>query len=162
MDLQELDRVDTAVDAATDTAHIRSRSLSKEQVVRRLFEAFSHRAMDAALVLLDPEVVFQPVTAQVTRAGEPYRGHAGMRRYMTDVQATWEELTIRPARIRAAGNAVVAMGLTSATARGGGSFEDVPTTWMFKFRDHLVVHIQIFSDPSHARDALDGDCADGS
>ena len=127
---------------------------SKEEVVARLFEAFSRREMDDALELLDPGIVFQPVTAELTRQGEPYRGHEGMRRYMADVEAAWEELTVHPARIRAAGDAVVAMGMAGGRARGGGSFEDVPATWMFKFRDDLVVQIQIFSDPNHAREAL--------
>jgi ketosteroid isomerase-like protein len=147
MDAQQLDRADSATVAAMEAP-------SKEEVVTLLFEAFSRREMDDALALLDPEIVFQPVTAEVTRDGEPYRGHEGMHRYMADVEATWEELTVHPTRIRAAGDAVVAMGMAGGSARDGGSFEDVPTTWMFKFRKGLVIQIQIFSDPSHAREAL--------
>src|SRR6202012_252663 len=51
---------------------------SKEAVVARLFDAFSRGALLSALPLLHPEVVFQPMTAEVTRAGEPYRGHEGI------------------------------------------------------------------------------------
>jgi ketosteroid isomerase-like protein len=147
MDLQQFDRASTGTAVAVEAP-------SKEEVVARLFEAFSRRDMDDALELLDPAIVFQPVTAELTRQGEPYRGHDGMRRYMSDVEAVWEELTVHPTRIRAAGDAVVAMGVAAGRARGGGSFEDVPATWMFKFRDDLVVQIQIFSDPGYAREAL--------
>lgn len=127
--------------------------LSKEETVTRLFEAFSRREVTEALDLLDPEVVFQPMTAQVTRAGDPYRGHEGIRRYAADVEAQWDELILQPTQIRAAGEAVVALGLVSGSGRAG-SFEDAPTTWVFKFREGLVVHAQIFSEARRVFEAL--------
>ena len=61
---------------------------SYEAIVTSLFEAFSRRDLPSTLPLLHPEVVFQPMTAQVTRAGEPYRGHDGIRRYAEDIECT--------------------------------------------------------------------------
>ena len=92
---------------------------SPEEVVRSLFDAFSRRALTETLALLHPEVVFQPMTAEVTQAGEPYRGHEGIRRYAADVEAQWTKLTLRPTQIRAAGQAVVALGLVSGSGRAG-------------------------------------------
>lgn len=86
---------------------------SHEDAVRRLFEAFSRRELGETLALLHPEVVFQPMTAEVTQAGEPYCGHEGIRRYAADVEAQWDELTLHPTQIRSAGRAVVALGLVS-------------------------------------------------
>jgi ketosteroid isomerase-like protein len=126
---------------------------SPEDIVRHLFDAFSRRALAEMLALLHPEVVFQPMTAEVTQAGEPYRGHEGIRRYAADVEAQWTTLTLRPTQIRAAGQAVVALGLVSGSGRAG-SFEDAPTTWVFKFKDHLIVHAQIFSEARHVFEAL--------
>ncbi len=126
---------------------------TKEQVVVSLFEAFSRRDLPSALGLVHPEVVFQPMTAAVTQAGEPYLGHEGIRRYAEDVERHWVQLTIRPKQIRSAGRAVVVLGLVSG--RGpGGSFEDTPTTWVVKFKDGLVAHAQIFSDERNVVDAL--------
>ncbi|MGH2878253.1 MAG: nuclear transport factor 2 family protein [Solirubrobacteraceae bacterium] len=127
--------------------------LAKEQVVADLFAAFSSRRTDGVLSLLTDDVVFVPMTARVTQAGEPYRGHDGMRRYFADVQAQWTRLTLRPTQIKAAGNAVVALGLVSGSG-AAGSFESAPTTWMFKFRGELVASIQIFSDAAHVLEAL--------
>jgi ketosteroid isomerase-like protein len=130
--------------------------LSNEGVVARMFEAFSRGELTSVLSLMHPEIVFQPLTATVTRGGEPYRGHEGIRRYMADVDERWERLTVDPVQIRAAGRAVVALGRVSG--RGpAGSFEDAPTTWMVKFKDGLVVHAQIFSDERNVVDALLGD-----
>jgi ketosteroid isomerase-like protein len=128
-------------------------TLPKEEVVVRLFEAFSRRDVESALALVHPEVIFEPMTAAVTRAGEPYRGHEGIRRYAQDVESHWEVLTVHPAQIRAAGCAVVALGLVSG--RGpGGSFQDAPTTWVVKFRDGVVAHAQVFSDTRNVVSAL--------
>jgi ketosteroid isomerase-like protein len=129
--------------------------LSNEAIVARLFEAFSRRDLASVLPLMHPEIVFQPVTAEVTRAGEPYRGHAGIRCYGDDLEAHWDELKARPTQIRAAGRAVVAIGLVSGRG-AAGSFEDAPTTWVVKFEDGLVSHVQIFSDVRRAHEALVG------
>jgi hypothetical protein len=71
-----------------------------------------------------------------------------MRRYVADVEEQWEELILRPTQIKAAGDAVVALGLVSGRG-AAGSFEDAPTTWMFKFRGEKVAHAQIFSDAAN-------------
>ena len=131
---------------------------SKEETVRRLFDAFNRRQILDALVLLHPEVVFQPMTAQVTQAGEPYRDHEGIRRYAADVEAQWDELILRPVQIRAAGQAVVALGMVSGSGRMG-AFEDAPTTWVFKFKEDLVIHVQIFSEARNVFEALGDESA---
>lgn len=136
----------------------RSSLLSNEDMIERIFEAFSTRELESVLDLLDPEIVFQPMTAEVTRAGEPYRGHEGIRRYAADVEALWDELTLHPSQLRAAGQAVVALGLVSGSGPAG-SFENAPTTWMFKFKDGLVAHIQVFSEAHNVVQALTHDAA---
>jgi ketosteroid isomerase-like protein len=132
--------------------------LSQEQVVELLFDAFSRRALADALWLLDPEIVFEPMTAIVTQAGEPYRGHEGIKRYMQDVEAHWERLALRPGHIRVAGNAAVVLGTVSGQGPAG-SFEDVPTTWILKFHNGRVVRAQIFSDARPLTRALIGESA---
>ncbi len=131
---------------------------SNEDVVRSLFDAFSRRDLQGAVELMHPGIVFQPMTAAVTRAGEPYRGHEGIRRYTEDVESHWEQLTIRLKQIRSAGQAVVALGLVSGSGPGG-SFEDAPTTWVVKFKDGRVAHVQIFSDERYVTSALVGEDA---
>jgi ketosteroid isomerase-like protein len=125
----------------------------REEVAARLFDAFNRRELPAVLELVHPEIVFLPVSAAVMSDGQPYRGHEGMRCYLRDVEAHWSELIVRPVQIRAAGEAVVALGRVSG--RGpAGALEDVSTTWVLKFRDNLVVHAQIFSDDRPLREAF--------
>jgi ketosteroid isomerase-like protein len=132
--------------------------LTKGEIVARLFEAFNHRDLPAILALVHPDVVFQPMTATVTQAGKPYHGYEGIRRYARDIETHWEELAVHPKQIRAAGQAVVALGLVSGRG-AGGSFRDAPTTWVVKFRDGLVASTQIFSDERNVVHALLGEDA---
>jgi ketosteroid isomerase-like protein len=126
---------------------------TRTEIAQLLFDAFNARELDATLVLLHPEIVFEPVSGAVLNDGEPYRGHEGMRRYYADVQAHWRELTVDPIHLREAGNAVVALGHVSG-ASDAGVLREAPTTWVFKFREDLVAHLQIFSDQRLAREAL--------
>lgn len=141
----------TATVRPTDPMTVPERT--RTEIARLLFDAFNARELDATLALLHPEIVFETVSGAVLNDGEPYRGHEGMRRYFVDVQAHWRELTVYPIHLREAGNAVVALGHVSG-ASDAGALRDAPTTWVFKFRDDLVAHIQIFSDQRLAREAL--------
>jgi ketosteroid isomerase-like protein len=119
--------------------------LDKQQVARRLFEAFNRRDLESTLELVHPEIVFQPVSASLVADGEPYRGHDGIRRYLADVETYWHELTVDPLQIRCAGEAVVALGRVNGHGPLG-AVENAPTTWVLKFEDGLLVQAQIFSE----------------
>lgn len=80
---------------------------------------------------------------------------------MRDVRAHWHELTLKPGRVRVAGDAAVTLGTVSGH-RIAGSFEDVPTTWIFKFRNGRVVRAQIFSHPRPIITALVGESTEVS
>jgi ketosteroid isomerase-like protein len=124
-----------------------------EEIARRLFDAFNQRSREGTLSLLHPDIVFQPVSGAILNDGEPYRGHQGMELYFAHVEEHWHELRVEPTHIRAAGDAVVALG--QVNGRGlAGPLIDAPTTWVFKFKDGLVAQIQIFSDERLARQAL--------
>jgi ketosteroid isomerase-like protein len=128
---------------------------NRTEIVQQLFDAFNTRDLDAALSLLHREVVFETVSGAVLNDGEPYVGKDGMRQYFADVQEHWQELIVKPVHVRAAGDAVVALG--HASGRGAaGLLDDAPATWVFKFDGDLVAHIRIFSDEQLAREALAG------
>jgi len=146
-------RTKPQADSLASRQATRKSAAEKVRVAERLFDAFGRRDLPSMLDLLHKDILFLPMTASVTRTGEPYRGHDGLRRYVLDVEEHWHELTVHPVQVRAAGEAVVVLGM--ASGRGAaGSFENVPATWVLKFRDGLVARIQIFSDVRHVVGAL--------
>lgn len=121
-------------------------------LVRSLFEAFSERDLAAVLEIMDSEVEFLPVTANLTTGGMPYRGHEGMATYFDDVARLWQELRVYPEEFREVGDSVVALGRISA--RGGGMIIDRPTGWVWRFRAGKIVYGRIYASHAEALDAV--------
>jgi ketosteroid isomerase-like protein len=121
-------------------------------VVRRMFAAFADRDLDAMLPELDPDLVFLPVTANLTTGGVPYRGHDGMAQYLADVAGVWPELRLFPEEMREVGGAVVVLG--RVLARGGGMILDRPTGWVFTLRDGKIVRGNVYGSHEEALAAV--------
>ena len=121
------------------------------ETTRQLFERFSRRDVAQLLDLCDPEVEFLPVTAMVAADGEPYRGHEGISRYISDVARVWEELTVEPSEYHRAGDdTVVAVGRVYAW--GAGRVIDAPVGWLWLFGpDGRAVYGRVYES---RRDAL--------
>ena len=80
---------------------------------------------------MDPEIEFFGPTATVLNEGKCYRGHDGMRRYLRDAEALWEELELEPQKYREVGNHVVVLGRVRARARDGLEL-DTPAAWVWR------------------------------
>jgi ketosteroid isomerase-like protein len=124
-------------------------------LARRAFEAFAERDLDALLDLMDPEMEFLPVTANLTTGGLPYRGHDGLRRYLEDVGRVWDELRIYPSEFRDLGETVVALGRIHG--RGGGMIIDRPTGWVWRMRDEKIVWGRVYTSQEEALRAAGAD-----
>jgi ketosteroid isomerase-like protein len=117
---------------------------------RQLFERFSHRDVSGLLALCADDVEFLPVTAMVAADGEPYRGHAGISRYVADVARVWEELTVEPSEFHRAGDdTVVAVGRVYAW--GVGRVIDAPVGWVWRFGpDGKAVYGRVYESRAEA------------
>jgi ketosteroid isomerase-like protein len=100
-------------------------------LVERLFEAFGRRDGDALLEMMDPDIEFYGPTATVLNEGRCYRGHEGIRRYLSDAAQLWQSLEIRPRTYREVGNHVVVLGRVKARAADGLEL-DTPAAWVWR------------------------------
>ena len=118
-----------------------------------MFAAFAERDLDALVALMDPDVDFLPVTANLTTGGVPYRGHDGIARYMEDVARVWPELRLFPQELRdgAGGDCVLVLG--RVVARGGGMILDRPTGWVFLLRDGKIARLRVYGTHGEAVEA---------
>jgi ketosteroid isomerase-like protein len=122
-----------------------------QETVLALFAAFADRDAEAAEAVLHPALEFYPQpTGELAHRREPYRGHAGFRRYLADVERVWEEFSVEPTDVRAAGAGVICFGHATGRPRGEAELRRVPVIWVFRLRDGLVVFCRVARTASEA------------
>jgi ketosteroid isomerase-like protein len=125
--------------------------LENVEVVKRVFEAFAERDVDAMADLLDPAVLFEPAPT-FARPHRSYLGHSGMRQYFDDLSESWERLEVSVQEYRAAGNYVLAFGRIYAV--GGGSVADDPASFVWRLEGGKVVWGKVFRRRGDALDVV--------
>lgn len=118
------------------------------EIARRAFVAFADRDLDAIAELMDEDVEFLPITANLTTGGLPYRGHEGMARYLEDAGRVWKELRVHPTEFRQSGDRVVVLGRIHA--RGGGMIIDRPAGWVLRIRAGKIFWGRVYASHEEA------------
>jgi ketosteroid isomerase-like protein len=122
---------------------------SNVEIVQQAFAAFEHRDPELMVAITRPDIVFEPVTAQIAAGGQPYRGHEGMRRYLEDVARTWQELRPAPDTFyEREGGIVVATGRVYAW--GAGRVIDAPAGWLWRVQDGKIAYGRVFDTAAGA------------
>src|SRR4051794_37657804 len=85
----------------------------------------------AALLSDDCELHLEG-TARLAGRSEPYRGHEGMREYLTDVERLWEELELHADDFRAVPGSVIVMGHVTGRRQGLAVRRSSVWTWRVK------------------------------
>jgi ketosteroid isomerase-like protein len=121
-------------------------------IVREVFEAFSRRDAAAVVALADPEIVFMPPTGRLAGRSEPYRGHDGLRTYLSDVARVWQELRSEPDEYIEIDDRVLCTGRVYAW--GVGRVIDAPAGWVWRVRDGLLVEGRVYETRRAAYEAV--------
>ena len=116
-------------------------------VVRELFKAFAARDVARTTQLVDRGVMIEPLSTPVQRR-TPYLGVSGLRRYLTDLDETWQEFEVTVDELRAERDHVVATG--SIYARQDNIVADDPAGFVFKLRDAKIVWLKVYRSPDEA------------
>jgi ketosteroid isomerase-like protein len=123
------------------------------EVVKATFAAFAARDLDTVLALADPDIEFTAVTGEHAGRTEPYRGHDGMRQYLRDVAAVWDELRLTPREFRASGDRILVTGRVSARSRSRSVTGS--TGWIWRVRDGKVTYVRVYASAADAIAALE-------
>jgi ketosteroid isomerase-like protein len=122
-------------------------------LVRRLYEAFEVRDLDAMVSLVSEDMEFFPqVTASIVKRTEPYRGHDGLRRYFEDAAKVWRKLEIIPHEFRDLGHQVIVFGRVYARGEGG-YISDSPAAWLWRIEGDLIAYGRVFTSRAEAFEA---------
>jgi ketosteroid isomerase-like protein len=92
-------------------------------------------------------VMMEPLSTPVERR-TPYLGVDGLRRYLRDLDETWEKFDVTIEELRAHGNYVVAVGRIQA--RQQSVVVDDPAGFVFKLRDAKVVWAKVYRSKEEA------------
>lgn len=117
----------------------------------RAVDAFNGRDLDALLQLVDPEVEFVPLQAEME--GEEFRGHEGVRRWWANLLGIFPDFMAEIDAVRELGDVTV----TRLRLRGQGMESDAPmeqVDWQAtKWRDGKAVWWQTFRSEAAALEA---------
>ena len=128
--------------------------MSQENVelVRRAYDAFNRRDLDALLALCHPDVEFISYAMQV-EGGDPYRGYQGVRGWWESLLAVYPDFRADIEDVRDLGDLTI----TRVRMYGRGVESDAPmdqTVWQVaRPRDGKVSEWRFFSSEAEALEA---------
>jgi ketosteroid isomerase-like protein len=119
-------------------------------VMRGALEAFAAADVERLLQFMDPEIEFEPHLAMLEGN---YRGHEGIREFMTDAFEILELLRMDYRDVRDLGDRVLALGIFHIHGRGSGIEGEVPFAIVAKVRGGLIVHLKDYGNKVLALEA---------
>jgi len=131
-------------------------SADAEWVIRRAYQAFDRRDLEALTEIADESIEISTVTGLMAGRDQPYRGHEGIASYLADIGATWTRMELQPQQFIELGEGrVLVFGRARVWHQRG--FLDSSNAWLWTLRDDKVVSVRVFADPAEARRAFSGE-----
>jgi ketosteroid isomerase-like protein len=119
------------------------------EIVRQLAVAVSRGDLPEVLELTDPQVEWRPAIAPLGQ----YRGHDGIRQYLSDLDEAFETFRINVVDLLGVGDLVMALGRIHYCGKGSGVETQASLGWVFKLRDGKVLRIRAFREPEKILEA---------
>ena len=102
---------------------------------------------------VDPELEIHTPLSSTQR--EPYRGHTGLRQWISDIDEQFDDWYTRPEEwAEARGGRVMVLGELHMRGRESGIELDQPMGWVLSFRDGRLFRYEVFLDHEEARHAV--------
>ena len=128
--------------------------MSQENVelVREGFASWNAGDFDFFLDNAAPDIELFSRFGSLT--GEPYRGHAGVREWLAEIQHNFERFDLWLDEARDLGDEVLAIGGIDLRARGSGIDLRQRMGWVLEFRDGRVARMRFYAQPEEALEAV--------
>jgi ketosteroid isomerase-like protein len=125
--------------------------MSNVEIVRRSFEAFNARDVEGLVSVSDEDCEWLPLRAQLE--GIVYRGHEGVRQFVSDMDEDWESFRIEPLEFHERRDLVAVIGQVRALGKSGVHIDSI-AGFVFELHEGLIRHITSHSDPAAALEAV--------
>ena len=126
---------------------------SAEELVRRAYQAFSKRDLDALQEVADPRIEIHTVTGMLAGREEPYRGLSGVEEYLRAVSDAWDEIEITAADFHPLSDSRILV-FGRVRARRDLAVIDAPNAWLWEVGEGRIRSARVFGDPEAARELL--------
>jgi ketosteroid isomerase-like protein len=131
--------------------------MSQENVemAGQVLDALARRDVSRLIALTDPEVEWHSFFAVLAPGeGGAYRGHEGIRQYVSDLNDAWEIVRCDVDDGLGVDDIALLIGRVHYRGKGSGLETESPAGWMFKFREGRVVCFRAFREPGQALETL--------
>ena len=119
------------------------------EIAREVHDAFNRRDVATFVSLLDPEVEWIPILSVLE--GRVYRGHAGVRQWIEDLDTDWDHFETCPEEFRDLGDRVLILGHWRARGRASGvQLENQSGSWIVDLEGGKVKRQQTYTDRAEA------------
>ena len=122
------------------------------EIVRRSLEAIAVDDVEELLSLYATEIEFLPLTGTRVESGG-YRGHRGVRDYLAEADAVWDEVRPEPEAMQAVGDDVIVVGHCAVRGKASQIETREPMAWVITVRDGKIVRHRVFRTGQEAREA---------
>jgi ketosteroid isomerase-like protein len=130
-------------------------SADRVEIVRALFERWNagDRGVEIILEYFARAIELESPFSSVV--GEPYRGYAGMERWVSDLDEQFTLWSISPHQVREIGNRVIALTTIQARGRASDIPLQFPSAGVLDFAgDDRITRIRIYLDVDEALKAV--------
>ena len=109
------------------------------ETVRRAYDAFNRRDLDALLDAFHPDAEWHPLLAEL--GGGTYRGHDGVRTIIEEVDDSWDDFRTEAERVVDAGDHIFVFAHTSARGKVSGIEADLDVVTVVEMRDGRALRV---------------------
>jgi ketosteroid isomerase-like protein len=121
------------------------------EIFKRGIEAYNRRDVEALLADAHPEIEWQPaLLVKLGGKATTYRGHAGIRELMSEIEDTLAEIHVEFPEPLDLGDRLLAVGKIRTRGKTSGVVTESPVGYLADFRDGKVVRIRTYLDPKEA------------
>ena len=121
-------------------------------LIRGGVAALNRRDIDGMLATLHPDVLLEPLRA--VHDGTVYKGHQGLRDWLTDMEEDWEYQRVEVVELHAPQpDRIVLEAVLHVRYRVSGVEVAAPGAWLCRLRDGAITRITFFGDVEGALEA---------
>jgi ketosteroid isomerase-like protein len=119
------------------------------ELVKEAIEAVARQDAARLVELTDPEVEWRSFLAQLGEGGV-YRGHDGIRRYVSDLSEALDFLRTEVDDVLVSGDVVVVVGRLRFRGKGSGVETEAPAGYVARFSGGRIAFMRAFREPEQA------------